>query len=305
MKSKAYIKKIVIGVIVIMGILGLKVSHMLKDINEEKYVSVKEIDEIQVEMYSRKVHFIEMKESCDMKIHVNGRAMQEIKIVCEIDNKTLIIKTYPKPKMPLYENVVLDIYIPKEFEKNLSINTNSSFVKMDSLSLESIIYNTFSGKLEAEQLNAQKVSLNTSSGEIAIKKIDAKEMVIKGKTSAVNIGECNVNEANVETTAGSITLKNSSGTLDVNSGSGKVLISYHKFENQDVKIENSSGSVTLELPNTAEFLVDAKTDTGKIQSDFPITKENTDKKQLVGQIGTKSNKVFLQTTAGSIKILKK
>ncbi|EPY2278988.1 DUF4097 family beta strand repeat-containing protein [Clostridium sporogenes] len=69
---------------------------------------------------------------------------------------------------------------------------------------------------------------------------------------------------------------------------------------------STAGNVTLEISSTAEFLFETKTVTGKIQSDFPVNaEESTDKRKVEGQIGTKSNKVFLQTTTGSIKVLKK
>lgn len=266
MKSKFSKEVIVMGAIVIMSILGLLgASHMLKDISEEKYVSLKEINEIQVQMDTRSVRFIDTKESRDLKVNFHGKAMQEIKIVCEIENETLIIKTQPKPRMPLYEDVVLDIYIPKEYEKNLSINTYSSSVKMDSLSLESISYSTFSGKLEAQQLHVKKISMNTNSGGVEIKKIDTEDLAVK-------------------------------------SGSGKILVAYNEFENQNVKIETSSGSITLELPSSAEFFIEAKTSSGNFQSDFPI--KATDKKDIKGQIGTKNNQILLQTLSGSMKILK-
>jgi len=50
---------------------------------------------------------------------------------------------------------------------------------------------------------------------------------------------------------------------------------------------------TLALPETDEFLVEAKASRGKFQFDFPI--KTTDKKDIKGQMGTKNNKVLLKT----------
>lgn len=296
---------IVIGVIAIMGILGLVASNKLREINEEKSYSVKQINGIQVDIGPQNVHFIESKESSEVKLHLSGKAMHKLKIVSEINNKTLCVKLQ-RGSMPLFEKVVLDIYVPKEYGKNVSINMSTGAVKMDSFDLANFTYNTSTGKLEVEKINAEKVSINTSTGGVNIKKLRAKELKIKGKTSAINIDECIVKSGVVETSTGSVTLKNSSGTLDVKGGSGKVLVVYKEFEDQNITIENTTGSVTLELPNTAEFLVEAKTSTGNIHTDFPVeTTRNTDKKQILGEVGTKSNKVSLQTSSGSIKILKK
>lgn len=277
---------IVIGVIVIISILVLGGLNMMREINEEKSVSMDEISTIQVDMTSVGVHIIREEASNEVKVDFHGKAMQEIKLVSKIENKTLFVTVQRQHEnLPLYEDVVLDVYIPKEYTKNLSIKMLSGYVKIDSINIENFTLDTSSGKLEAEQLKADKISINSSSGKLEIKKIDTEILDIKGKSSAIKIDECIANEAGIETS------------------SGKVLVSYKEFENQNINIATSSGSVTLEFPETAEFLVEAKTSSGKFKSDFPI--KTTDKKDIKGQVGTKNNKVSLKTSSGSISILKK
>lgn len=302
--NKKAIVIIVIGVIAIMGILGFGAANNLREINEEKSFSIKEIDGIQVDIGPQNVHFIESKDN-EVTLHLNGKAMHDLKIVSEIKNKILYVKIQRESRA-LYEKVVLDIYVPKEYGKNVSINMSTGAVKMDSFDLTDFIYKSSTGQLEVENINAEKVSINTSTGGVNIKKLGVKELDIKGESGSININECIVKEGSVETTTGSITLKNSSGTLDAKSGSGKVLIDYKEFENQNINIQTISGSVILKLPDTAEFLLDAKTSTGGLKSDFDVnTTDNTDKKKIEGQVGTKNNKVSLKTSTGSIKILKK
>ena len=272
MKTKFSMKIIVIGVIVIMGIsLGLGGLNMMREINEEKSFPVGDINKIQVDMGTQSVHYIETEDNNEVKVHLHGKAMQEINIVSEIDNRTIFVKTQRKLKMPLYEDVVLDIYIPQKYAKNLSIDTSSSSgsTKMDTFDLGNFMFSTHSGSLEIETLNAEKISVSTSSGSVNINKVNAKQLDIKGH-------------------------------------SGKVKVAYDEFENQNINIETSSGGVTLALPSTAEFLIKAKTSSGKIQSDFPITMTgNNDKKNIEGQVGMKNNKVLLQTSSGSINIFNK
>jgi len=277
---------VVIGVIVIISILGLGGINMMREINEEKSVSMDQINTIQVDMTSVGVHIIRTEASNEVKVDFHGKAMQEIKLISETNNKTLFVTVQRKHEnLPLYEDVVLDVYIPKEYTKNLSVKMLSGDVKIDSFNLANVTLDTYSGKLEAEQLKADKISINSSSGNLKIKKIDTKILDIKGKSSAIKIDECFANETGIETS------------------SGKVFVSYKEFENQNINIITSSGSVTLEIPETAEFSVEAKTSSGKFQSDFPI--KTIDKKDIKGQIGTKNNKVSIKTSSGSISILKK
>lgn len=308
LKSNKKIIIIVIGVIVIMGILGLGASRMLKEINEEKSVTIDEINEMQVNMDTVPVHFIETEKDSDAKMHLHGKVMADIKIITEISDKTLIVKLQRTSKIPLYEDFVLDIYIPKKYANNFSINTSSSSgcISADSLDVLNFTFNTHSGIVKAETLIADKFSIDTASGNVDVNKINANQLEIKGKSSAINIDECIAEQSKIETSTGSITLNNSNGILGVKTVSGKVSVAYKDFENQEVNIESSSGNVTLELPSSAEFLIKAKSSTGKIQSDFQINENgNTDKKKLDGKVGTKNNRVILQTSSGSIKILKK
>lgn len=303
-RTKKKIIVIVMGVIVIMGILGLGGLNMMREINEEKSVSMDEVNLIQVDMTSIGVHFIRTETSNEVKADFHGKAMQEIKLISKIDNNTLFLTVQRKHEnLPLYEDVVLDVYIPKAYTKNLSIKILSGAVKMDSFNLANFTLNTSSGKLEADKMNAEEINITSSSGGINIKGVDTKEFKMIGKSSAINIDECTAKKAEMETSSGNITLKNSMGDFDLKSNSGKVLVDYKNFENQNVNIETSSGSVILELQETAEFLVEAKTSNGKFKSDFSIS--TTDKKDIKGQIGTKSNKISLKTSSGSISILKK
>lgn len=309
MKTR-FIKKvmiIVIGVIVIISILVLGGLNMMREINEEKSVSMDEISTIQVDMTSVGVHIIREEASNEVKVDFHGKAMQEIKLVSKTENKTLFVTVQRKHEnLPLYEEVVLDVYIPKEYTKDISIKMLSGNVKMDFLNLANFTLDTSSGKLEAERINAEKISITSSSGGINIKSIDTKDFKMLGKSSAITIDECIAKKAEMETSSGNITLKNSIGDFSLKSSSGKVLVDYKNFDDQNINIESSSGSVTLELPSSAEFLIEAKTSSGKIQSDFQINENgSTDKKKLDGKVGTKNNKVILQTSSGSIKILKK
>ncbi|MCY6957649.1 DUF4097 family beta strand repeat-containing protein [Clostridium brassicae] len=303
-RSNKKIIIIVIGVIVIMSALGLGRLNMMREINEEESVSMNEINSIQVDMTSVDVHFIRNETSNEVKADFHGKAMQEIKLISKTDNKTLFLTVQRKyENLPLYEDVVLDVYIPKAYTKNLLIKMLSGAVKMDSFNLANFALDTSSGKLEAEKVNAKEISITSSSGGINIKSIDTENFKMVGKSSTINIDEYTAKKAEIETSSGSINLKNSIGDFNLKSNSGKVLVDYKNFEDHNVNIETSSGSVTLELPDTAEFLIEAKTSSGNFKSDFPI--KITDKKDINGQIGTKNNKVMLKTSSGSIKILKK
>lgn len=291
---------ILIGVIVIMGILGFgKLSF--KQIEEEKSFAVDAIDKIRVNVTTETIQISEADSSGNIRFRLNGKAMmQEVKLSTQVNGNTLAVSIERERNLP--EDIRLEIYIPTDFIKDLAINTTTGIVKIDSASLNSFILTTNSGGMKAEHLSAGEVSITTSSGSINAVKIDTKKLDIQSKTASVSIDECLTESAEIKASSGSITVNESSGNLNVKGETGKVLVNCKRFEEQSISIETTTGSITLQLPDTAEFLLEARTSTGKLQSDFPV---NIDSKKMMGQIGTKDNRIDLQTSKGSISLLKR
>ncbi|MEM1486265.1 DUF4097 family beta strand repeat-containing protein [Oscillospiraceae bacterium PP1C4] len=128
-----------------------------------------------------------------------------------------------------------------------------------------------------------KLIIHTTSGNVTSEKIQAETMTINS-------------------TSGKIALNDCAGNLNLKASSGDISAAYNIFGKQDINITATSGSIRLQLPSTAEFSLEAKTSTGKLYSDFSV---KGDSKTMTGQIGTNSNKVAVQTSTGSINLVKK
>ncbi|EPY2271861.1 DUF4097 family beta strand repeat-containing protein [Clostridium sporogenes] len=299
---------IAIGVIVTVSILGFKVFSSFREIDEKKALVVKEINEIQVNMVREHVHILRTDTSNEVRFHYYGKSKQELKLVTEMNNKTIVVEAKcednPLPRYydPTPEDMYLDIYIPENYRESISIHLTTGAVQIDSLEVASFTLDTTTGGLKADQINAAKISIKTTTGSIAINKTDANNLDIKGTSSAVNIGECIVESAKIETTSGGIDLKNCSGSFNIKANSGKVQVSYKEFVDHNISIATSSGSLALLLPDTAEFLLEANTLSGRLKSDFTLS--TIENKKMAGQIGIKNNKVVLKSSSGNISLLK-
>lgn len=299
---------IVIGVTVIVGVFGLKLFSPFREIKEEKSFSTKEIDEIQVNMVRERVHILRTETSNEIRFHYYGKSKQELKLVSEIKNKILAVEAkcednpLPRHYDPTPEDMYLDIYIPENYKENISISLTTGTVEIDSMEVASFTLDTTTGGLKADQINAGKISIKTTTGNININKTNTDELNIKGTSSAVNIDECIVESAKIETASGRIDLKNCSGSFNVKANSGKVQVSYKEFVDHNINISTTSGSLTLLLPDTAEFLLEAKTSSGKLKSDFTLS--TIENKKMAGQVGLRSNQVVLKSSSGNISLLK-
>ncbi|MBN1191178.1 MAG: DUF4097 family beta strand repeat protein [Dehalococcoidales bacterium] len=301
--------KIIIAAIVVIAIMGISLSigakFMFREIGEEKYLGLEDIDEIKVMMSANHVHVIRTKTGGEARFHYYGKSLQEINLVSEISNKTITVSARRKYIfLGTCEDMRLDIYLPGEYRQKISVSTSSGKVTMDAFDLAGLTLNTSSGGMEAENINAENIALNTTSGKVNIGNLSAKKLEIKATSASINIGKCTVSQAEIMITSGDVTMENSSGNLAIKGTSGNVSINCREFSNRDIVIETTSGNITLGLPGTAEFLIDARTASGKFQSDFPIDKSGKpDKRVITGQTDRPKNKLTLHTQSGGIKIV--
>ena len=289
----------------VVAIFGMKLFNF-KDIDEEKSFSLKGVSEIQITMLTESVHVIRTGAGDEVKFHLHGKSMTKIKLAWEEKQGALAVSEEREYKKSVPEELYLDIYIPEDYGKNLSINIASGAFKMDIFDLDTFALKDLSGKMEIDEVNAKNISVDASSGKLAIKKISASEVEIKNKSGEINVGECIVKNGKIENKSGKINLKKSSGNFELKGSSGGILLACKELNNQNISIKNSSGSITLELPDTAEFLLESATASGKIKSDFLLKSSGiSEKNKLEGQIGTQENRIILQTASGNISILKK
>jgi lia operon protein LiaG len=276
-----------LGVLAIAGIiLGIGVKQM-REISDEKSLNIQGIDEILVTMTSAQVHLIREETGYEVRFHYYGISLQEIKLVAENSNQTLSVSAKRKYAfLGTVGDTRLDIFLPANYQQKMRIKTSSGKVIVDSLDLAEFTLTTSSGGLEAENINAGRVTLNASSGKLSIRRLSADELELKGTSSSVNIGECIVKGTRIKTTSGS------------------VAVTYREFENQNVAIDTTSGSVTLGLPDTAGFSIDAKMTPGKFRSDFQFGSGTSTASKISGQTGTPDSTISVHAAGGQIEIVK-
>lgn len=311
MKRKFGMKLVLIciaitGGIVIMGGLGFSIFASQNEINEEKHYTTAGINEIRIELSSTNVHIIRSEVGGEVKFLLYGKVKRETKLATQTNNDAILVTVERKYNaIPIQEETFLDVYIPGDYRKNLSVKTTSGQAKMDPVHLQDFLLDTSSGGFEAEEVVAGRITMNTSSGKFDIKRLDAKELNIRGTSSMVDIEECFTDKTGVEISSGSVTMKQFKGNLRLKGTSGNVHIACREFDDQNITIGTSSGDVAVELPANAEFVLDAATSSGKLQSDFLATGSvNTDKRKIQGQVGAKGNKVSIRTSSGSIGVYK-
>lgn len=186
---------------------------------------------------------------------------------------------------------------------------------------------TGSGGIEIDSI-ASDVRLETGSGSIRLNNVAG---TVRGHTGSGSIegdsvgGGSSVNSSakfqgkalplasagsasgrsylDFETGSGSIRLQNVAGELRARTGSGN--IEAEGQQTGDWELNTGSGGIRVRLPQSAKFDLMARTSSGSVSTDFPITIQGTvNRRELSGSVNGGGPKLDLHTGSGSIHIEK-
>lgn len=135
--------------------------------------------------------------------------------------------------------------------------------------------------------NAIDLNLTSNTGSIDVNGVTG-QMSLQSNTGSITAEQDNL--------TGSSTLKTDTGSVKFN---GTIA------QNSNYVFSTNTGSVNVTLPSDSTFHVDAKTDTGSFNSDFPVS--NTDKQglgsEVHGDVGNSpTTTITLDTDTGSIHL---
>jgi DUF4097 and DUF4098 domain-containing protein YvlB len=271
-------------------------------VDEEKSLSLDNVDEIQVILSSETVHIHRSDSRNEARFHYHGNCWPKFNLVIENTNGKVSVR---RESLIRLGDMTLDIYLPADYSKTLDVKVTSGAVTTESFNLVNFRMNASSGKFTSDTIKAAFVSIRSTSGAVDVKSINAEQLAITTQSGNITTGQCAVREADIEATSGSIELAGVSGSLNLKTSSGKVALSYPMFDNYTLKVGTTSGSVAMDLPASAGFLLDAHSTSGNIQSDFSV--DNTEgaiKKAITGQVGLGTGQITVNTTSGNIHLRK-
>jgi len=290
MRSNMNIRKIVIWLVVI-AVVALTIAAIAffstenymesfrdrnnfegNSIDEVKTFGIYQLKEIYIHSVSSDVSVFSTDEE-DIKIYFYGRAALKSekampKLITNLEGSKLKIEI-EYPKALFYwtaADVVLDIYIPRNYRDNVIIDAVSADVDISNLDINNFQCKTVSGDLKIKSLGSDNLTLKTTSGEVNIMDF--------------------------------------TGNLKTDSVSGDINVRYRVFDN-NIDVKTISGKVEIDLPQNAEFYLKTNTVSGEVVAKFPITIISFNKmNQLEGTVGTGDNRIIIDTVSGDICINK-
>lgn len=156
-----------------------------------------------------------------------------------------------------------------------------------------------SGNLEIGVVGGE-VEASTGSGSIRVESVHGRFRA-KAGSGSVEIKQTAPGNVEVETGSGSIQLSGVRGALRASTGSGRITVDGVPIG--DWELRASSGSINLRLNEDVGFDLRARTSSGRIESDHPVTVTGKlSKRELRGQVRGGGPLLEVRTSSGSIRI---
>jgi len=163
-----------------------------------------------------------------------------------------------------------------------------------------VVASTGSGSITVE--GAASLEASTGSGSIDAASVAGPTKATSG-SGRITIAQAGKGDVNVSAASGGIRLTGVDGAARVNSSSGSITIDGRP--SGPWTLNASSGGITLTVPPDAAFDLDARSNSGSIDSVHPVTMEVTgkiDKRHVAGKVRGGGPLVQVHCSSGSIRI---
>jgi hypothetical protein len=132
------------------------------------------------------------------------------------------------------------------------------------------------------------------------------ELTINGRNNSIDVQHVD-GDINADSSYENVTIRDPRSGVRVNSRNGELTVSFEKPPQKDVVISSRYGAVTVDLPSTSIFKIDARTQYGQIDSEFEgLTHNNSSReKSLTGEVGHGGPRISIDLRNGDIHLGKR
>ncbi len=202
----------------------------------------------------------------------------------------------------------IEVYLPKEGLKNISIETKSGNITAEdafTLVADQVDVQAVSGNIKWQDTQAKEINVSTVSGNIHCNNIIAGEIALSATSGNIDVEKVE-GVMEIATSSGGIDALGVKGYGDFSANSGSIKVETDEVTG-NVNVQTSSGNVKLLLPKDLSFSFEAETGSGNIHTDFD-DKLSYNKKgnHATGVVGEAAEiQVSAKANSGSVKVLNK
>lgn len=301
MNKKFAIARIISSSILAIVCLFILVSLMLGKLNPSdfifrlngKYTSTNEqtasldsIDKIDLRNFGSEIITVYPTDSTELKfVQSSTTALKNEDLVSVSKEGNSLIFTKPN-KIRFFSikfsSQKIDLYIPKDYSKDLSISMSSGKLSMEDLSFRNLDIYLSSGSSDLKNLSAENTDLRLSSGNLKGENIESKSI-------------------STDISSGDLKVEGDFSSIHTQTSSGKTYIS-SKTAPETLSSNVSSGKTTISIPENDGFEVNYRRSSGSIDFDFPLSEFNKDNRSGVAKYKDGGNTYNLSVSSGKLTL---
>jgi DUF4097 and DUF4098 domain-containing protein YvlB len=157
-----------------------------------------------------------------------------------------------------------------------------------------------SGGIGLSDIGGQ-VQAHAGSGDITLDRIHG-DMRLQTGSGEIEVTEPG-GKLDASTSSGDVTIRGASEDISVRTSSGDVTVDGNPGENSYWDFHTSSGDVVLHVPSNASFRLYARSSSGDIEAEIPVTMEGTSRKhELQARLGDGKARVEVTTSSGGVSL---
>lgn len=278
-------KNVLLIALIIIGVLSLFAfnSTWLPFSKEESKVNVSnKTKEIIIESGGVNV-IVESNDKQYVEAHVSGKGNVNVtqrgdKIKVKYDRK------WYESFFSFFDRSKLTVTIPKDYDNDIEFDIGSGMVNFE----------------DSSKMEFDKFSIDIGSGKIDLGEVTANKGDIDIGSGIVTIEQFN-GDLSIDVSSGMLNLYNMNGKLETDVSSGKVTIAVEQLV-ESIEAEVSSGMLTLDLPDDADFYIKGNVSSGIIRNKFTLENNESTKHTIEGSYGKGTHMIDLDVSSGIIEI---
>jgi len=186
---------------------------------------------------------------------------------------------------------------------DVEVRTVSGNIKLRDVAGHSLTAHTSSGKIQIEEGTlSSTLALETTSGNVTAVGIRATSYRLHSSSGDLTLDGCS-GSLDLRTVSGRIEVENGTeAELAIETSSGKIHFSGSLYNLGEHRVKSVSGGISLVLPADAAFDLNIETVSGSIQTEFPVTMTQFDKRHVAGEVNGGGPLLRVNTSSGDITL---
>jgi len=189
------------------------------------------------------------------------------------------------------------VTVPRKY--NISLNTKGGSISVGEI-IGEIDVCTSGGSLSFGNIEGQVIG-KTSGGSITMEDCNGR-IDVRTSGGSITLGYIK-GDVIAHTSGGSIEVEEVKGAIDASTSGGSITARIAEQPADDCRLTTSGGGVTIYLADGLNMNLNARTSSGRVNTDIPVSLRGRLKKSsIMAEIGNGGPELYLRTSGGNINI---